>query len=92
MPGKTATGKMNKTNQKRTRPITQSQRIRDLMADGVWRTHAEISALTGDRPKSVAVRLRELRSPKFGRHKVKPRQRPGGTYEYKLTLSDSTNS
>lgn len=39
----------------------QSLRVQSLMADGAWRTLAEISTLTGDPEASVSARLRDLR-------------------------------
>jgi predicted transcriptional regulator len=39
----------------------QARRVIGCMADGAWRTLAEISAATGDPEASVSARLRDMR-------------------------------
>jgi hypothetical protein len=68
----------------------QGQRVRDLIADGVWRTLSEISEATGDPEASVSARLRDLRKPKFGSHRIERRPRDPqqpGLWEYRWTTS-----
>ena len=65
----------------------QHERIRDLMADGVWRTLAEIAAATGDHEASVSAQLRHLRKSAFGGHAVNKRRRGAasrGLWEYQV--------
>lgn len=62
----------------------QHLRVRELMADGQWRTLAEISALTGDPPASVSAQLRHLRKPRFGAHLVEKRHLGRGLYQYRV--------
>lgn len=65
----------------------QSKRVYDLMADGQWRTLAEISSFLHDPEASISARLRDLRKPKFGEHTVNRRHRgpkEDGLYEYQL--------
>ena len=62
----------------------QHQRVRELMADGQWRTLAEISAVTGDPPASVSAQLRHLRKPRFGSHLVEKRHLGQGLYVYRV--------
>lgn len=62
----------------------QLDRVSRLMADGAWRTLAQISESTGDPESSVSARLRDLRKPKFGQHVVERRRRSPGTFEYRV--------
>lgn len=45
------------------------------MADGEWRSLAEIQDITGDPQSSISARLRDLKKEKFGRYKVDKRRR-----------------
>lgn len=62
----------------------QLGRVSSLMADGRWRTLAEISDATGDPEGSVSARLRDLRKPKFGQHTVDRRRKSRGLWEYRV--------
>jgi hypothetical protein len=68
----------------------QAHRVYLLMADGSWRTLAEIAAVTGDPEASISARLRDFRKQRFGDHSVE-RQRRGeairGLWEYRLLLA-----
>ena len=62
-------------------------RVRTLMADGRYRTLAEIVAVTGGTEASVSARLRDLRRGCHGGHVVdrRPRgERKRGLFEYAL--------
>jgi hypothetical protein len=66
----------------------QHERIRDLMADGQWRTLAEISTATADPQSSVSAQLRHLRKKRFGSYVVAKRargDRAAGLYEYRVS-------
>lgn len=65
----------------------QLARIYSLMADGQWRTLAEIAAATGDPESSISAQLRHLRKPRFGSHVVERQHRGDGSkglYEYRV--------
>ncbi len=62
----------------------QYQRIWAVMADGVWRSLAEIERLTGDPPASVSAQLRHMRKPRFGNHTINKRYVDNGLYLYQL--------
>lgn len=66
----------------------QMLRIRDLMADGVWRTLAEIEEATRFPQASISAQLRHLAKNKFGSHVKEKRRRKGtrATWEYRLLL------
>ncbi len=66
----------------------QLQLVRDLMADGRWRTLGEIAAAVGCPEASVSARLRDLRKEKFGGHQVDRERVPGqnGLWRYRLVL------
>ena len=66
----------------------QLARVRDCMADGLWRTLDEIKAVTGDQTQAISARLRDLRKIRFGMHTVERRRRgePSlGIWEYRVT-------
>ena len=65
----------------------QSERIKDLMLDGVWRTVDEVCAILGEKnSRSVDAQLRHLRKIKFGSYRVTRRNRSGirGLSEYQV--------
>jgi hypothetical protein len=65
----------------------QLGRVKALMADGEWRTLAEVSAATGDPQASVSARLRDLRKERWGAYAVERRRRgeaARGIFEYRV--------
>lgn len=67
----------------------QIKRIFDCMADGKWRTLAEIQMITGDPQASISAQLRHLRKLRFGKHEVNRRARGDrsyGLFEYQLVV------
>lgn len=64
----------------------QVARVRALMADGKWRTLADISAMTGDPEASISARLRDLRKERFGSHIVNRHYVERGLFEYQLLI------
>ena len=72
---------------------TQLDTVREIVADGQWRTIDTIAALveskTGHRatPQSVSARLRDLRKPHFGGYRVDRRRVSGsnGLFEYRVS-------
>ena len=67
------------------RLVPQLERVRNLMADGGWRTLEEISRAAGAPQASVSARLRDLRKEKFGGFRVETRRRLGGTWESRVS-------
>lgn len=71
-----------------TRLARQLGAVRALMVDGVWRTLAEIAAITGEPEASISARLRDLRKAKFGSWQVERRARGDrgrGLFEYRVS-------
>lgn len=66
----------------------QLLRVRDLMADGLWRTLGEISAELGAPQASVSARLRDLRKPRFGGFRVQRRRVGEGLFAYRVTPAE----
>lgn len=60
--------------------------IRDVMADGQWRTLQEIARITGYSEASISAQLRHLRKERFGGHTVNKRHVENGLWEYQLVL------
>ena len=71
----------------RDRLNAQCRRVYDVMADGHWRTLAEIHAACGDPESSISARLRDFRKAKCGMMDV-PKRRRGdpkdGVWEYRV--------
>lgn len=59
----------------------QLHAVAECMADGEWRTLAEIAAATGAPEASVSARLRDLRRRGFA---VDRRRRSKGQHEYRV--------
>lgn len=58
--------------------------IRQIMADGKWRT-LKLIALRANCPEaSASARLRDLRKAKFGGHKIERRHIGDGLHEYRM--------
>jgi len=71
----------------RERLKVQFERVRRLMADGKYRSLAEISALTATPAPSASARLRDLRKERFGGFIVDRRarfDRRHGIFEYRV--------
>lgn len=64
--------------------------VLSLMADGRFRTLAEISSQTNAPESSVSARLRDLRKPRFGGHTVNRQYVRKGLHEYQLVLREAT--
>ena len=67
----------------------QTREVYGLMADGRWRTLAEIERGTGYPQASISARLRDLRKEKFGGFCVERRsrhERERGLFEYRIVL------
>lgn len=62
----------------------QLQRVRDYMADGAWRTLAEIAGRVSGSEAGVSARLRDLRKKRFGEFRVERRRRGEGLWEYRV--------
>ena len=54
------------------------------MADGLWHTLEDISVTLDCPEASVSARLRDLRKPRFGAHRVERRYVRRGLFEYRL--------
>lgn len=60
----------------------QLERVRLLMADGAWRTLAEIAEAVGGSEAGVSARLRDLRKQRFGGRTVERKRIDGGLWAY----------
>ena len=61
--------------------------VRNLMADGRWRTLGAINRIAGGTEASVSARLRDLRKERFGSFTVERRpvgERKKGLFEYRV--------
>lgn len=70
---------------------TQLRAVRDLMADGAWRSLHTIGECCGYPEASVSARLRDLRKPRFGAYLVE-RERVlygCGTYQYRVRAAQA---
>lgn len=65
----------------------QLLRVKTCMADGAWRTLAEIEVVTGDPQASISAQLRNAKKARFGSHTLNKRPRGDhshGLWEYQL--------
>lgn len=74
----------------------QLDAVRELMADGKWRTLDEIAAVVKGSTPGISARLRDLRKSEHGSLKVERRRRyeagpTSGVWEYSLAGFDGTN-
>ncbi len=58
---------------------TQLQRLKALMADGKWRTLANIATVIRSSEAGASARLRDLRKKQHGSHEVEVRRLTGGS-------------
>jgi hypothetical protein len=65
----------------------QLLRVKNLMADGRWRTLPEIRNLVGGSEAAVSARLRDLRKEKYGYHTVERESLGGGLFWYRLIIN-----
>lgn len=70
----------------RKRLNKQSQAVYNLMADGKWRTLAQIAQAIDAPESSVSARLRDFRKPKFGGYIVNRKRIDGGLFSYQLDV------
>ena len=66
------------------RLAAQMGKVRAVMADGAWRTLAEIAEAVGSPEASVSARLRDLRKPAFGGHTVERQYVERGLFRYRV--------
>lgn len=67
---------------------TQQDRAFALMRDSQWRTLRTIAASLGCPEQSASARVRDLRKPRFGGHKVDRRRVAGGLFEYRVVPAE----
>lgn len=65
------------------RLTAQLEKVRTLMATKEWYTLDWLSYETGAPQASVSARIRDLRKPKFGGHRVERRYLAKGLWEYR---------
>lgn len=63
----------------------QLARVIDLMADGRWRTLAQITCLVGGSEAGISARLRDARKSRFGAWTVEKRRIGNGLFSYRVT-------
>ena len=64
-------------------------RVREALRDGQWWTLADLVASCGGSEAGVSARLRDLRKPRFGGHKIEGRRvdiigGKAGLWEYRM--------
>lgn len=60
------------------------ERVKRCLSDHEWWTLERLAKEAGGTEASVSARIRDLRKPKFGSHRVDRRYRDNGTWEYRL--------
>jgi hypothetical protein len=62
----------------------QLERVRRYMSDGAWHTIAEVAAAVGGSEAGVSARIRDLRKPRFGAHKILHERLNRGLWQYRM--------
>lgn len=63
----------------------QLMRVMALMRDGKWRTLQDIAVQVGGSEAGVSARLRDLRKPAHGAHRVeREKKTEGGLWQYRV--------
>ena len=65
----------------------QLLRVKNLMADGRWRTLPEIRNHVGGSEAAISARLRDLRKERYGLHTVERKSLGDGLHSYRLILN-----
>ena len=66
----------------------QMMAVLSVMADGQWRTLKQLAAAVDAPEASVSARLRDLRKPRFGGHRVERRYVCKGCFTYQLLVNE----
>jgi len=66
------------------RLTSQLERVKQLMADGKWRTLREIARHVGGSEAGVSARIRDMRKARFGGFTVEHRCIGHGVWEYRV--------
>lgn len=66
----------------------QMMAVLSVMADGQWRTLKQLAAAVEAPEASVSARLRDLRKPRFGGHRVERRYVCKGSFTYQLIVRE----
>jgi hypothetical protein len=69
-----------------TRLTLGLRKVYDAMSNGRWWSLHELSLRSGVSELSIGSRVRDLRKPKFGSHKVDQNRISGGLYMYRLEI------
>lgn len=62
----------------------QLERVREAMANGEWWTLDRLTARVGGTTPAVSARIRDLRKPRFGAHKVERKSLGHGLFAYRV--------
>lgn len=62
----------------------QLERVREAMSDGAWWTLDRLTARVGGTTPAVSARIRDLRKPRFGAHKVERKSLGHGLFAYRV--------
>lgn len=67
----------------------QAQRVWECVKDGSWWTLPELAAAARGSEAAVSARLRDLRKPEWGGHKVEREHVGGGLWRYRLVIEEA---
>jgi hypothetical protein len=67
----------------------QMAAVLSVMADGKWRTLADIASETNSPEASISARLRDLRKERFGGHTVNRHFVRRGLFQYQLVVRET---
>ena len=62
----------------------QLQAVKSILKDHQWHTLAELAMRVGGSEAGVSARIRDMRKPNHGAHKIERRHVNNGLHEYRL--------
>lgn len=61
--------------------------VYEVLSDGRWHKATELERRVGSNWASINARIRDLRKPRFGGHKIARRNVGGGLWEYRMEVA-----
>lgn len=62
----------------------QLLQVKQVLSDRKWHTLSEIAQRIGGSEAGISARIRDLRKPKFGNHKIDRQHIGGGLWRYRI--------
>ena len=77
-------GKTYDATRDRERLLTQLEKVFIAMSLREWWTLAELASKIGGSEAGISARIRDLRKPRWGGHKIERQRVAGGLWQYRM--------